>query len=79
MVFPPSLRVREGINSSRGAVVADDRYDVVIVGTGAGGGTLVHRLAATGSFFPSIDAVNPSLTAIANALRIGDHLACRLG
>jgi len=26
------------------------------------------------SFFPSIGAVNPSLTAIANALRVGDHL-----
>jgi choline dehydrogenase-like flavoprotein len=26
------------------------------------------------SFFPSISAVNPSLTAMANALRIGDHL-----
>jgi choline dehydrogenase-like flavoprotein len=31
------------------------------------------------SFFPSIGAVNPSLTAIANALRIGDHIAERLG
>jgi len=31
------------------------------------------------SFFPSIGAVNPSLTAIANALRIGDHLLARLG
>jgi choline dehydrogenase-like flavoprotein len=30
------------------------------------------------SFFPSIGAVNPSLTAIANALRIGDHLLQRL-
>jgi choline dehydrogenase-like flavoprotein len=30
------------------------------------------------SFFPSIGAVNPSLTAIANALRVGDHLAARL-
>lgn len=30
------------------------------------------------SFFPSISAVNPSLTAIANALRIGDHLLNRL-
>ena len=27
------------------------------------------------SFFPSIGAVNPSLTAIANALRVGDHIA----
>lgn len=26
------------------------------------------------SFFPSISAVNPSLTAMANALRVGDHL-----
>ncbi len=30
------------------------------------------------SFFPSIGAVNPSLTAMANALRIGDHLLERL-
>ena len=31
------------------------------------------------SFFPSIGAVNPSLTAMANALRVGDHLLDRLG
>jgi len=31
------------------------------------------------SFFPSIGAVNPSLTAIANALRVGDHMVERLG
>jgi choline dehydrogenase-like flavoprotein len=31
------------------------------------------------SFFPSIGAVNPSLTAIANALRVGDHIHERLG
>ncbi|MDI9882893.1 GMC family oxidoreductase [Streptomyces sp. HNM0645] len=30
------------------------------------------------SFFPSIGAVNPSLTVMANALRVGDHLAERL-
>lgn len=30
------------------------------------------------SFFPSIGAVNPSLTAIANALRVGDLIAARL-
>ena len=28
--------------------MADERYDVIIIGTGAGGGTLAHRLAATG-------------------------------
>jgi choline dehydrogenase-like flavoprotein len=31
-----------------------------------------------GSFFPSSGAVNPSLTIMANALRVGDHLLERL-
>jgi choline dehydrogenase-like flavoprotein len=31
------------------------------------------------SFFPSIGAVNPALTAMANALRVGNHLLERLG
>ena len=31
------------------------------------------------SFFVSIGAVNPSLTAIANAMRVGDHILQRLG
>ena len=32
-----------------------------------------------GSFMPSIGAVNPSLTIVANALRVGDHIAERIG
>jgi choline dehydrogenase-like flavoprotein len=31
------------------------------------------------SFFPSCSAVNPTLTIIANSLRVSDHLASRLG
>jgi choline dehydrogenase-like flavoprotein len=30
------------------------------------------------SVFPSIGAVNPALTAMANSLRVGDHLTARL-
>ncbi|HYA52796.1 MAG TPA: GMC family oxidoreductase, partial [Streptosporangiaceae bacterium] len=30
------------------------------------------------SFFPSIGAVNPGLTAMANAIRVGDHIANRI-
>jgi choline dehydrogenase-like flavoprotein len=125
-----------------------EHYDVIIVGTGAGGGTLAHTLASSGkrilllergdflprehhvlrknfymdmsiplagcahqagtcrfgtdpatsvldtnckaheldnlyvvdtSFFPSIGAVNPALTAMANAIRVGEHLASRMG
>jgi choline dehydrogenase-like flavoprotein len=32
-----------------------------------------------GSFMPSVGAVNPTLTIVANALRVGDHLAERIG
>ena len=30
------------------------------------------------SFFPSIGAVNPALTAMANAIRVGEHLLSRM-
>jgi len=40
----------------------------------------VNNLYVTdASFFPSIGAVNPTLTIIANALRVADHLKQRLG
>jgi choline dehydrogenase-like flavoprotein len=95
-----------------------EHYDAIIVGSGAGGGTLAHTLArdipvagvahqagtcrfgddpATSvldanckaheldnlyvvdtSFFPSIGAVNPALTAMANAIRVGEHLLSRM-
>ena len=32
-----------------------------------------------GSFFPASAVVNPALTIMANALRVGDHLKERLG
>lgn len=68
-------------------------FDVIIVGTGAGGGTLARHLAPSGkrillvdnlyiadtSVFPSVGAVNPALTAMANAIRVGDHLLGRMG
>jgi choline dehydrogenase-like flavoprotein len=31
------------------------------------------------SFFPSIGAVNPALTVMANAIRVGEHVAQRIG
>ena len=34
---------------------------------------------ADASFFPSISAVNPTLTIVANALRVAEHIAGRLG
>ena len=40
---------------------------------------LDNLYAVDGSFFPSSGAVNPALTIMANALRVGDHLLERLG
>ncbi len=40
---------------------------------------LDNLYVADTSFFPSIGAVNPALTAMANALRVGDHLLERMG
>jgi choline dehydrogenase-like flavoprotein len=107
-----------------------EHYDVIVVGTGAGGGTLAHTgmaehhvlgqnfyldmsiplagcahqagtcrfgtdpatsvldvnckaheldnpFVVDTNFFPSIGAVNPALTAMANAIRVGEHLLSR--
>jgi choline dehydrogenase-like flavoprotein len=40
---------------------------------------LDNLYVADTSFFPSIGAVNPALTAIANGIRVGEHIAKRLG
>ena len=40
---------------------------------------LENLYVVDGSFFPSSAAVNPALTIIANALRVGDHILERLG
>ena len=40
---------------------------------------LDNMYVVDGSFFPSSAAVNPALTIMANALRVGDHLKRRLG
>ncbi len=48
-----------------------EHYDVIIVGSGAGGGTLAHTLAPSGKQIPA-------LTAMANAIRVGEHLIGRM-
>ena len=61
-----------------------EHYDVIIAGSGAGGGTLAHTLAPSGKrilllergdFLPR---ENPALTAMANAILVGEHLLERL-
>jgi len=40
---------------------------------------LENLYVVDGSIFPSSAAVNPALTIMANALRVGDHILERLG
>ena len=48
-----------------------EHYDVIIVGSGADGGTLAHTLARSAQS-------GPCLTAMANAIRVGEHLLSRM-
>src|SRR5262249_3362683 len=46
---PRSVTVKPRVTDAIDRRIADmGRYDVIIIGTGAGGGTLAHRLAPTG-------------------------------
>jgi choline dehydrogenase-like flavoprotein len=66
-----------------------EHYDVIIVGSGAGGGTLAHQAGTC--YFGTDPATsvldvdcnahelnNPALTAMANAIRVGEHLLSRM-
>ena len=58
-------------------------FDVIVIGSGAGGGTLVNRLAPSGKKILMLERGDfltrePQNWLMANALRVGDHLLERL-
>jgi flavin-dependent dehydrogenase len=59
-----------------------EHFDAIIVGSGAGGGTLAHTLARSGKriLLERGDFLtrDPALTAMANAIRVGEHLLSRM-
>ena len=59
-----------------------EHYDAIIVGSGADGGTLAHTLARSGKriLLERGDFLtrDPALTAMANAIRVGEHLLSRM-
>jgi hypothetical protein len=68
-----------GVHAER----AQHRVELVVQPLGGRGVARAHELdnlyVADTSCFPSISAVNPALTAMANAVRVSDHLLQRLG
>jgi choline dehydrogenase-like flavoprotein len=82
-LFPNNLYLGKtipvaGVGHQAGTVRfgADPRTSVLDVNCKAH--DLDNLYVVDASFFPSIGAVNPSLTIMANALRVGDHLQDRL-
>jgi choline dehydrogenase-like flavoprotein len=55
-----------------------EHCDVVIIGTGAGGGTLAHTLAGFGKRILLLERGDFLPREIANAIRVGEHIQQRL-
>lgn len=60
-------------------IIAENKPDVDLLLLAGVGALLDNLNVVDTSFFPSIDAVDPALTAMANAIRVGDHLLERMG
>jgi choline dehydrogenase-like flavoprotein len=81
----PAGRTVTGVVVDRGGDGKEEVYhgDIVVLAAGAANTAKILLRSASEacdtSFFPSIGAVNPALTAIANAIRVGERIADRLG
>ena len=64
---------------TRQAPAGSERPATSVLNTDCRAHELDNLYVVDTSFFPSIGAVNPALTAMANALRVGDHLLERMG
>jgi choline dehydrogenase-like flavoprotein len=51
-----------------------ERFDVIIIGTGAGGGTLAHTLAPSGKRIRLLERGN----FLPREIRVGEHLPERM-
>ena len=68
-----------GLRAPGGHLPLRDRSRASVLNTDCRAHEVDNLYVVDTSFFPSIGAVNPALTAMANALRVGDHLLERMG
>jgi choline dehydrogenase-like flavoprotein len=68
-----------GVAHQSGTVVFGDDPETSVLDINCRAHDVDNLYVVDTSFFPSCSAVNPALTAMANALRVGDHLLERLG
>ena len=74
----PKLGI-SGVSHQSGTLRFGRDADTSVLDTNCKAHELDNLYVVDASFFPSCGAVNPSLTIMANALRIGDHLAALVG
>jgi choline dehydrogenase-like flavoprotein len=67
-----------GTAHQAGTLVFGDDPQTSVLDTNCRAHDVDNLYVTDASFFPSIGAVNPTLTIIANALRVAEHLADRL-
>jgi len=67
-----------GVAHQNGTVRFGSDSTTSVLDTNCKAHDLDNLYVVDGSFFPSCGAVNPALTIMANALRVGDHLTERL-
>jgi choline dehydrogenase-like flavoprotein len=68
-----------GVAHQCGTVRFGDDPETSVLDTNCKAHDMDNLYVVDTSFFPSASAVNPALTAMANAMRVGDHLIDRLG
>lgn len=83
MVFPLSLYFRkriplQGVAHQVGTCRFGDDPETSVLDRDCRTHDVENLYVVDGSFFPSSGAVNPSLTIMANALRVGEHILARL-
>lgn len=82
-IYPSSLYLKkkiplQGVAHQCGTVRFGKNPKTSVLDTNCETHDVANLYVVDGSFFPSSAAVNPSLTIMANALRVGDHLKERL-
>jgi choline dehydrogenase-like flavoprotein len=78
-VFFASRLGVSGVSHQNGTLGFGHDADTSVLDINCKAHDLDNLYVVDGSFFPSSSAVNPSLTIMANALRVGEHLRERLG
>ncbi|MFN8599284.1 MAG: GMC family oxidoreductase [Candidatus Binatia bacterium] len=77
--FVPARMPLAGAGHQNGTVRFGRSRETSVLDTDCRAHEVDNLYVVDGGFFPSSAAVNPALTIIANALRVGDHLMARFG